>query len=340
MKFSFITCYPNHANLVSVISQNEDYLPWFLNNYIQLFADKNDYKKGFLRLDFYTNNLYSFCPFIDHQKISRTLIQNAYNSVIEFLLDALKENCYIYLIIDRYEISNYKSDYLKNHSVHDIFIYGVDSDEGKFLVADNFSNGIYSYEETPFNQIEKAYEMINRNDSDDWLGGVHLIKYKENRAYFGMETKYIFDLEKLLIELDDYLNSYKTAKRYANPHDQWMIYTSDMGFGLEVYDIIITYLKEVEKPTDKRPLFVLSEHKKIMLMRIIFLQQKYKISCEPANQYSGIVEESKIINSLYIKLLITGEGAITNRIINKLIALKNKEREVLEFLYRLLCKLK
>ncbi|MNW38551.1 hypothetical protein D3C74_156190 [compost metagenome] len=264
-------------------------------------------------------------------RINRALIQNAYDSINDFLVDALKDDFYIYFIIDRYGISNYRLNYLTNHSIHDIFVYGID--EENFLVADHFSNGIYSYEETPFYQIENAYNMVTENKLDDWLGGIHLIKYKENRMYFGLEQKYIFDLEKILIELDDYLNSYKTVKRYSNPHEQWMLHASDMGFGLEVYDIIITYLKEVNKPSDRRPLFVLFEHKKMMLMRINFLQQKYKMSYELVNQYAEIMKEARIINSLYIKLIITGELTIRDRIIQKLLFMRAKEQEALEFLY-------
>ena len=31
-----ITCYNQHANLLAIISQTDDYLPWFYNNYFQL----------------------------------------------------------------------------------------------------------------------------------------------------------------------------------------------------------------------------------------------------------------------------------------------------------------
>lgn len=126
MKYPIITCYPNHANLISVISQNENYTSWFLNNYIQLFADKNDYKKNLLRLDFYTNNLWQSCPFVYYQKISRQFLSKFNTSIIDFCIEALELSSYIYFLVDVFYISNYQSAYKKWHNVHDIFIYGVD----------------------------------------------------------------------------------------------------------------------------------------------------------------------------------------------------------------------
>ncbi|ETT65411.1 hypothetical protein C173_20326 [Paenibacillus sp. FSL R7-277] len=99
MKYPIIDCYPNHANLLSIISQNKNYLDWVFNIYLQLFADKNDYIKDILRLDFYTNDHFHFCSWINLQKVSRKMVDRLYRSFTDFLKDILKSLMFICWLI-------------------------------------------------------------------------------------------------------------------------------------------------------------------------------------------------------------------------------------------------
>lgn len=329
MKEPIITCYPNHANLLSVISQNKDYLPWVYSTYIQLFCDRNDYKKNYLRLDFYTNNILELCPFISHQKISRELLGKISNiSVAEYIISCLEEGYYCYFLIDTYFIEKY-GNHNRYHYVHDIFVFGVNLERKVFYAADNFKNGKYSFEEIPIQQIVKGYYELENNNLIDWLEGVHLIKYRVKNDYFGLTQKYQFDIEKVVTELEDYINSFQTPKRYANPHEQWIIYAADMAFGVDVYETIIQFL-EHSNDYDLRPLYVLSEHKKIMLKRLEYLENSGYLQGDFSSEFTRIERETMIINNKYLKDRFLGVTIPNKRVIEKLRNIKNQERDILE----------
>ncbi|AIQ51297.1 hypothetical protein [Paenibacillus sp. FSL R7-0331] len=333
MKYPALTCYPNHANLLSVISQNDRYTEWFLNNYVQLFVDKNDYKKKLLRLDFYTNNPFITCPFISHQHIHRNIIKRAYDDIVEFLIHSLEEGYYIYLIIDSYYISKY-AKYQVNHQVHDLFIYGIDTERSIFYAADNFTNGKYSYEEIPLDQIRKAYDQVENLKLSDWLEGVKLIGYREANEFWALSHTYKFDLQNLLIELEEYLNGSKTPVRYANPYDQWYIYACEMAFGQDIFDVIIHFITYEEDLFDKRPLFVLWEHKKVMLMRLRYLEEKNYLTANFSDAYAKIEHSAYLLNKMYLKHFVGGSRDIEalKRIAQKLEEMKQLEAALLRSL--------
>ncbi|MNI85913.1 hypothetical protein D3C73_1429500 [compost metagenome] len=82
--------------------------------------------------------------------------------------------------------------------------------------------------------------------------------------FWGIKQDYKFDLDKFVDELGDYLTSSITVKRYHAPYEQWMLYGSDLAFGLEIYDNLINYMTKVNNKYDLRPFYVLWEHKKLM----------------------------------------------------------------------------
>jgi hypothetical protein len=335
MKFPVITCYPNHANLLSVISRNENYVHWFFNNYIQLFVDKNDLKRNYLRIDFFTNDPWMTCPWIHSQKISRSIIEKMHKtSIIDFFIESLMDNCYIYVIVDTFYVSKYQSFYNQDHQVHDLFIYGFNSEKKVFYAADNFLEGKYSYEAIPFSEIEEAYNQVKDLDLEDWLEGVQLLSYREKNIFWGLNHDYKFDTTKLEYELKDYLSSYKTVKRYFNPYYQWMIYASDLGFGVDIYTVLNDYLMNVEDVSDKRPFYVFWEHKKVMLMRIKYLEENLFINTILSDAYSEIEQSAKLLNNLYLKYIIRNDMNLRLRIIENLELIKNREVELLSLLLR------
>ncbi|WP_440109532.1 hypothetical protein [Paenibacillus sp. QZ-Y1] len=336
MNYPVVTCYPNHSNLLSVISQNERYVDWFLDNYIQLLANKDEYKRNILRLDFYTNDLWKTCPFVQIQQISRKTIAKKYDNIIDFFRDSIREQSYVYVLVDKYYISKYQNSYKKNHYVHDIFLYGFDNDKEVFYAADNFAGGKYSYETIKFSESTDAYNHVGILNLEDWLEGIQLVTYREKNNFWGLTHYYKFDIDKLIIELSDYLTSFKTVKRYGHAYYQWMLHAADYAFGLEVYDVIINYLNATSDLNDLRPLFVLWEHKKVMLLRIKYLEENKFIHTVLSTGYIKIEQETKILMGLYLKYLLTREEKIRQRIISKLSAVRQEEEVILRNLLNLL----
>ncbi|MCP3778706.1 hypothetical protein [Paenibacillus sp. MZ03-122A] len=279
------------------------------------------------------------CPYVYYQKVSRSLLLQTSKSIIDFCINAIKLSSYTYFLVDIYHISNYKENFKKRHKAHDIFIYGVDLKSKFFYAADNFSNGKYTFEKVSFEELLNGFNSVEELNLDDWIEGICLLSYREKNNFFDLNHAYKFDLNKLLMELQDYLTSYKTPKRYCNPYDQWMIHASDMAFGLEVYDVIIHFLENVTEIHDRRPFFVLAEHKKLMLMRIEFLQNELSIDLSNLkDKYSEIVKKTNILSMLYLKCIISKNGDIKKRLVCNLQSIRDEEEKIICNLYNLLIK--
>lgn len=96
----FITSYPNHANILSVISHDDETIPWLLNSYIQLEAPKM--LTNGLRMDYYTSVLWKTCPWVYYQRMSRELILRKWDSIVDFIVDCIDLGYYVYFLIDTY----------------------------------------------------------------------------------------------------------------------------------------------------------------------------------------------------------------------------------------------
>lgn len=331
MKYPIVTSYPCHANVLSVVSNSDEYLPWFFNNYIQLNYPKEVHKDG-ARLDFYVSYLWEACPYIYHQRVSKDFISYKWNTIIEFLIDSIELGFYIHLIVDTFYIPNYKS-INKNHIPHDIFIFGYDSSEKVFNVADNFNLGKYSYETANFKDIEEGYKSVRQIGLFDWLDGIEMIRLKENNGAYGFSHKYKFDVDLVKNSIKDYLSSTNNSiKWHYIPSIQWK-YDKDY-FGIEIYSKLIEYLdNQVEEiGIDMRPFYVLWEHKMVMLLRIQYMiNNGFLNNVESISKdYITIERQAHILNSLWIKYAVSEDKKIIQRMVIIIKQLALEETLVLE----------
>ncbi len=324
MQIPFISCYPYHANLFSVILNNRTSLPWIFNNYVLLESPKkNDIG---MRIDFYSSLLWKTCPWIYYQRISRELVNLKWKLVTDFVIKSISLGYYVYFNVDTFFISSYDS-YQKHHAIHDIFVFGYDDQKQMFNVADNFRSGVYSHDEISFKELIEGYSNINKTKGGrldgeiDWLNGIELISYRDKYGYN-------FDIDLLKCDLHDYLHSQNSRKIGWARSDQF--WKNECIYGIGIYDILVNYLENnirKNEQYDMRPFHVLWEHKKMMVLRLEFLlDQNYIIeSSGLVEEYKHIEELSLIIRNLWIKSSITKNGKILNDILYKLDELRKLE---------------
>lgn len=146
-----ITSYMTHAPILSILSNDDNYLPWFFLNDSQMRVHDD----GIDFYHFYTGHY--LCPFFDTTYLSRKFtskyIKN--ENITGFLTQCIYDGYYIVMIIDASFVKLYTSK--SKGDTHQILIYGYDKDNKIFNVADFFDRGKYSFEITSFDEINIAY---------------------------------------------------------------------------------------------------------------------------------------------------------------------------------------
>lgn len=332
MKLPIVTSYPYHADILSVVSNNDDYLPWFFNNYIQLNYPNEIFKDG-ARLDFYMSCLWETCPYISYQLVSKDFVSFKWESIIQFIIDSVDLGFYIRLMVDKFYISSYWIS-KKKHVPHDIFIFGYNTEDKTFNVADNFKYGKYSFEKVSYINIEKGYKGIQENRLLDFLNGIEMIRPKEDQGAYGFEHKYKFDIDLVKNSIKDYLaaENNNSIKWHYIPSMQWK-YGKDC-YGVDIYSKLIEYINSLVETIgiDMRPFNVLWEHKKVMLLRIEYMIDNNFLNDSDSilKAYSDIERQAFFLNNLWIKYSIKRDKRIIEKMNVAIEKIKFEEISVFE----------
>ncbi|WMJ86430.1 carbohydrate-binding protein [Anaerocolumna sp. MB42-C2] len=303
MKYPEITSYPHHANLLSILSYNEDKMSWFYNYYFQLAI----YKEGDNRLDFnigYSiNQFIKNCPYITHHGLSREFINKKCLSFSDFIIDSVNLGYYVYFVVDKFYIPAYGMNY---HVQHDMLVYGYNTEKQTANIADFFKGGKYNYTECSFSEMEEAY--FAGNDLD-WLDGVILLKENSNG--------FIFNIDLLKNYITDYLNSYNSNNRTVIINNS--LTDDKYAFGLSIYDILEKHIKKTSQGIfDIRPYHVLWDHKKYILLLIKYLFKNGMLkNADYFNKCFTLIEHKALmLRNLMLKYKISGNSLIIDKLIN------------------------
>lgn len=328
MNYPKITCYNQHANLLSIISENDDYLPWLYNYYIQLqFANNINHPEIGARLDF--ENLFEWesCPFLYFQKINRKLIQSGWGTITDFIIECIDQGYYLYFTVDSFYIDIYDT-YQRAHFIHPLLIYGYNQDERLFYVADNCHDGKYSYETVSFEQLTQGYDEAVKYDEEFYLDGVNLVQRQKRERFYNWYHTYEFDLNLVKSSIEDYLSSTGLVEHGMVPLEQWKRDT--LVYGMTCYQYILNYLKNLDQyHYDIRTFFVLFEHKKIMAERIKYMMDYHylKEDIDLIKRFETIRASSEMLHNSWLKYGITGKTTTLNKITEQLKQLGELEEE-------------
>ena len=333
MKYPKITCYNQHANLLSILSAvGDEYLPWLYNYYIQLqFANDINYIEIGARLDF--ENLFEWesCPFLYYQKFNRKFVSLKWNNIIDFIVDCIDNDYYLYLTVDCYYMDIYYRHYNINHFIHPLLIYGYNLEEKYLYIADNCKNGQYSYVTIDFNQFLQGYSEAVHYNEQYYLDAIYLVKYSKRDRFYNWNHKYSFDKNLVKSSIEDYLSSKGLVEHGMVPLEQWKRET--LYYGVDCYNYIVDYLEHLDiYDYDFRTFFVLNEHKKIMVERIRYMQENGYLKSENDiyDNYLEIEKSTSLLNNLWLKYGFSRKEETVKKIIMKLKEIKEKEIRTLK----------
>lgn len=314
IKYPIITSLPAFANTTAILSTREDvFLPWFCHNHVQLVA----WESPEIYTQFYTPVFREYYRlFVLHHYDKKVLVKWC-DDIVQFIIDAIDEENYVYLSIDTYYISAYKN-FGKKHAPHDMLIYGYNQKKKMFYIAD-FFNSTYSFSEGTFKSINDAF--LSPYSDGEWFKGVQLLKFNEQKSEFK------FDLNYLIKQLNEYLNEtkssicYKLIEEPGKDSDAW---------GIGVYRLLIKHINENKEFVFSliRSLHLLCDHKEVILRSLEFLDsQKYITRFDIHDKaYKEIKQLCLILRNLCIKYSISEKTKNIQKTIELIGKIENKER--------------
>jgi hypothetical protein len=316
-----------HANMLACVAQYENSIQWFYNYYIQLCIGKY-LGDGSCFINICAPQPWRGCPWLHSQKIDRSLVEKGWNSTSEFMIDCIDSGNYIYLYLDQFYIPDSWA-FQTQHFPHDTFIYGYDSSNNLFNIADFYQFSKYSFSTASFSQIDEAAKDKMLLEDDDQLHGIVLVKPTEYNNFY-------FDVKALRGLIEDYLQSKLSSKSYT---DNYRLQVGDnqnwWAYGLNIYSYFLEHLEMVLQQKGRleiKVFQVLVDHKTLMLSRIKYLAEHQHLTSADSiyEEFKIVLNEFITLRNLAIKSQVTGNPKGIHKIIGTIPELVKKEKVVLE----------
>jgi hypothetical protein len=283
-------------------------------------------------------------------RLTRAFIQSTNRKITDLIVDAISQGNYVIINLDDYYTPP-SAFYQKENKGHGVLIYGYDLDNQVFDIAGYYENQRYKTEKLNFFDLELAYKHADKWVEKaqeghetfyymDYMNVVHLLKVNP-------QGKYPFNIQSVIEQLSDYLYSRNTNERYLILENR---YTG--AYGLSVYAYLCSVLEQLLKApiadriaySDHRPLYILMEHKRLMISRIHYMQSHgYLANIEEVVQgYNEIESEIVFILNQFGKFLLKGssDDSYIVKIVDALTLIAEKERKVLKQLLDQLAQMK
>lgn len=255
-----------------VVEIRNDYMNWFCSNYIQLYSKYPC--PGLLMIDYYTGpsksyKTYYTNQFMDfiHEYLDTTALSS--KKIRDYIYKKLLDNYYIITDIDHFYVPK-TVGYGKGHYFHEVLIYGIDNKKHVYHVMAYGNLGIVFTFEMKFKAL---YQSLKKDELHFILGRINL-----NSCMYQINT---FTIKK---HLEEYLAGYNCEMDVSD----FTVAQSEMAYGINVMKHILANEDELFLfCSDTRLSYVIYEHKRIMLERIIYLRANGFLQC---NEYEEVFE--------------------------------------------------
>ncbi|RKP54430.1 hypothetical protein D7Z26_13855 [Cohnella endophytica] len=312
MNYPVITSYPMHANIISILAGHKCFEDWLYNNHLQVASVSIN---GTVWAGFYNPLGRKHYPLINKEYMTRETIVRNNLDICDLLIKSIDQNKYAYMGVDTFYIKSYNHNH---HFNHDLFIYGYNEDEQLFYIADFFGTK-YSFSEATFTEVSNAFHSTFPEDPN--FNGIQLLSVNHDELY-------TFDLFHIIEMIWNYLNS-TPVSRYYKPIQEPI---ENEKFGLSVYEEIKSNLISLGYAYPVlRNLHILCDHKKLMVLRSIYIDEKYQ---QPNEKIIGAFEEiekkANIIRNLYMKNMVSLNKEPLTKFTYLLEDLQMREKDAME----------
>lgn len=307
--------YHNQGMATAIIINNKSIKNWYLNEVMHLTC-KRDFLTGYTspRMNI-EDTSWSSNPYIEKKWLS----SKNKKSRIDFLIRELIDSGYYVVFgdVDDFYIKN-KSWYRERHFDHDGMICGYDEKEKTYCLYAYDTNWVYRKFWTPKKGFFRGVFAMRKNNIYSTLCG---IKAKADMVTFSPEVAYK--------NITKYLDSDLEKYPFSGEGDV---------YGIVVHKYICEYITKLingdipYERTDRRIFRLIWEHKKLMLDRIIMIEQNLRMCNTISQEYKLLVYESNRMRMLYASHCMKRRDSVLPIIYSKMLFLMDKERELLSLL--------
>lgn len=297
----------------AIISSNPSIRNWALNENVTMWCEKSflwGVTTPYLTVQF---SSYEENPHLEKHFFDLT----DENIIFDQLVRKYMDNGYYFYFnkIDDFYLDG-KTWYKERHFFHDGILCGYDQENKLYC--------IYAYD----NRWKYTKLWIPQESFND---GIRSMRESGEKGYLyalkPMPERVEFNPTVVVNNLKSHIN---TTFEVCPPTDP------TGATGLAVHDYILLYLDKLldnsipHERMDWRIFRVIWEHKKLMLERIERMEEALSLNSTTSDLYKFIVEEANKIRLLYASYHMKRRDSLLVSIKEKLIEIKNKEKEILE----------
>ena len=316
--------YHRHGNAGAVMTANPSIKNWYFNKAINLTCNS-----AFLsgnsspRIDVIFSGVIDN-PYIDITRIPLKHISGRINSTIK---NSLNDGYYVCVYgMDDYYVKE-KSLYHIRHFIHDCLVCGYDTEKNTY--------SIYAYDRSwIYRKFDVTVSCFNRAmRSGRELGHPGLLmgfKAKDKIAQL--------DINEICVNLAEYLDS--SLEKY--PTD-----IQGKVSGIVVHDYIAMYLDKIKdgtipyEKTDRRVFRMIWDHKKVMLQRIMAVEDQLGMDTGISSEYQKLVKIADNMRLIYLSYKLKRRDALLSVMKKMLFEIKESESLLLnEFLNKIMKEIK
>lgn len=308
--------YLHHAYQTAVLGTEKDKtLPWVLSNFIQLYYDGNDVLPVQIYMPDNTGYTWNIlCPWFDYQMVKKDMLNAMGTNIVEFVIQALNNGYYVMTYVNERYIPA-KWSYGHTNFSHMFLIHGYDLEKRAF-VHTGYSRA-YSTFEVTLSDFENSFHM-NPEPTYHTHDRVYLFRMSDN-------FKYEFNITHIQEQMHGLLYSKPQTIFNENPVEL---------FGFNVYDNLVRITEEkINNGEDIiiTPFLLLSEHKKLMHMRLAYLEQLKLLDSlsQYPRMFAGFEQRFLVLRNIAFKFNTSKHGKSVEIIGKELKRLKEEETELM-----------
>ena len=339
-----IISYLFHMYPLSILAQDDAFLPWFYSTHIQLFNFPGE------ELKFYTHPFctrheirhlyYQACPFLDVQTIDRNLLSLAPTDLVPQLIGFVDRGYYVQIDVDFFYLPD-RLHYRRSHFIHDLLVSGYDTQTQTLEISGFDAEGRYAVSTLPFAAMIQALSFTRAGhieqtrQSEPSLPSWFIASMTDRPRLFLYKhllgQRFTFDPISVTEQLEDYLAARDTSRRFrllAVPREGGV-------WGTDVYAFLkenTTALSVYPAAYRDIPLRLFWEHKKCMQARLCHMEEAGYLDPEDrlSIRFDAIAKKASSLRLVMLRWKTHHRSETLERACDMLDLIATEERPLLE----------